>query len=547
MSSPSPRLVADGLTYQLPDGRVLLDALSLGFGRERSAVVGRNGTGKSTLVKLLAGALEPTRGRVRRHARVGWLPQDAARLVGHDASGDRQVVAHALGIADVLDALERIERGSVDQGDFAHVGDAWDIRERAALALARVGLSAIPLDRPLARISGGEATRVALARLLLEEPDVLLLDEPTNHLDADGRRAVHRLVAEWTGGVVFVSHDRALLDRADRIVELSSHGVREFGGGWRDYRDARALEDAAAERALDAAQLELRRARRDARAARERQERRNARGVRSRAEGGIPRIMLGMRKESSERTSARLAETQERGLEEDRARVMAARERVERVERIDAALPPTGLRTGDLVVELREVRWAPAPDAADIVKGAALRIDGPARVAVRGPNGSGKTTLLRLVAGELEPTGGEVRRGIAPSRIARLDQRGGLRDDDTVLDAFRRAQPALDETASRLALARFRFRADDALREVGTLSGGERLRAALACALAVVQPPKLLLLDEPTNHLDLDSVEALEEVLAGYDGALLVVSHDEAFLEAIGVERTIELRASARG
>src|SRR5690349_6215007 len=281
MSRSLPRLVADGLTYRLPDGRVLLDALSVGFGRERTAVVGRNGTGKSTLIKLLAGALAPSGGSVRRLARVGWLPQEAARV------SDRPL-ADALGVGEVVAALTRVEAGSADPEDFARIGDRWLVREHAAAALARVGLPELPLGRPLARVSGGEATRVALARLLLEEPDVLLLDEPTNHLDASGRGAVYRLVEEWTGGVVFVSHDRALLDRADRIVELSTLGAREFGGGWREYVAARDTERNAAERAMDAAAQELKRVRREARETRERQQRRNARGVRSRDEGGIP-------------------------------------------------------------------------------------------------------------------------------------------------------------------------------------------------------------------------------------------------------------------
>jgi ATPase subunit of ABC transporter with duplicated ATPase domains len=320
--------------------------------------------------------------------------------------------------------------------------------------------------------------------------------------------------------------------------------VREFGGGWREFRAARAVEHAAAEREAEAAATELRRTRRAVQEIHERNQRRIARGVRTRRDGSQPKLVLNGRRETSQRTTARLGATTERMLEDGRARLDAARERVERVERIDAALPATGLAAGDLVVELRAVRWAPAPAQPPVLDGISLRIDGPARIAVRGPNGSGKTTLLRLLAGTIAPTDGELRRGTPTTAVALLDQRLGLDDRVTVLEEFRRVHPALDETTSRLALARFRFRADDAHRRIATLSGGERLRVALACALGVVRPPPLLLLDEPTNHLDLDSIEALEEILRGYDGALVVVSHDEAFLEAIGVEREITLRTA---
>jgi ATPase subunit of ABC transporter with duplicated ATPase domains len=176
-----------------------------------------------------------------------------------------------------------------------------------------------------------------------------------------------------------------------------------------------------------------------------------------------------------------------------------------------------------------------------VLTGVDLRISGPERVAITGPNGSGKTTLLRLVMGELEPCAGRIVRG-APA--VALDQRTAiLSDAESLLGNFRRLNPGANDNAAHAALAKFLFRADAALKTAGSLSGGERLRAALACVLAGARPPQLLVLDEPTNHLDLDSINAIERALAGYDGALLVVSHDEDFLQAVGIERRLELKS----
>ncbi|HEX5869816.1 MAG TPA: ATP-binding cassette domain-containing protein, partial [Longimicrobium sp.] len=204
--------------------------------------------------------------------------------------------------------------------------------------------------------------------------------------------------------------------------------------------------------------------------------------------------------------------------------------------------PSAAVPAGKTVVELDAATYRHPGAASPVLDGVSLRIAGPERVAITGPNGSGKTTLLRLITGDLRPSAGTVRVGLPPHEVAFFDQHARrLRDDASVLENYRAANPEVDETAARHALARFLFEGDAVHQAAGSLSGGQRLRAALACALNGWHPPRLLILDEPTNHLDLDSLEALEQVLRGYDGALLVVSHDAAFLDAIGIERRVEL------
>jgi ATPase subunit of ABC transporter with duplicated ATPase domains len=333
-----------------------------------------------------------------------------------------------------------------------------------------------------------------------------------------------------------------LLRGMDRILELSTLGARLHGGNWDRHVELKALEREAAGHRLAAAERRVREIDAKAQAARERQSRRDGRGRRERARGGQAKILLDARKETSERSAARADLLADRMRREAAEAAAAARAEVERLESLRVALAPSGLAPGRVVLDFRDVSGG--PDGRTAVAKVSFTIRGPERVAVTGPNGSGKTTLLRLAAGQLVPAAGEVCRS---GRAAILDQQVALLEPElSIAGNFRRLNPEDGENACRAALARFLFRADAALRLVGELSGGETLRAGLACVLGGRRPPELLLLDEPTNHLDLDAIAAVEAGLSAYDGALLVASHDEAFLEAIGITRRIALSPRSR-
>jgi ATPase subunit of ABC transporter with duplicated ATPase domains len=521
------------LCYATPDGHAVLDHLDLAFDAECCGLVGRNGAGKSTLLKLIAGELAPRSGTVARHARIAWLRQDV------DARADA-TVADALGVAAAWARLVRLERGVGTPQDLAEAD--WTLPARVDAALAQVGLGGLDPARPLAQLSGGQRTRAALAALWLDDAELLLLDEPTNNLDGGARTLLARLLATRRGGAIVASHDRGLLHGMQRIVELSARGARSYGGGYALYAAQRALEHAAAEHELADAEHTLRRIERERQSARERQQKRDARGRRERARNDQPRILLGMRKESSEHSGARNDRLATHQRDQALAARADARAQVERHAPLDAALPSCGLAAGQRVLVFEAVDYAWPGPSTPLLRGLGFGLTGPERVALIGPNGAGKSTVLRLAAGELAPTHGRIVRG---GRIARLDQHARLLERTRdVLDNFRRLNPHDDATAGRAALARFGFRAEAALQRVDTLSGGELLRAALACVLGGRTPPQLLLLDEPTNHLDLDAIAAIESALAAYDGALLVASHDEAFLAALGIERRVELGAA---
>jgi ATPase subunit of ABC transporter with duplicated ATPase domains len=521
-------IILSELSWSTPDGRALLSELELAFGLERAGLVGRNGIGKTTLLRLISGELRPHSGTVNVNGTLGVLSQRVQVDPG-------ETVSDLFGIGEALALLRRAESGAATAEELADAD--WTLEARVVAALARLGLDVEPETR-LATMSGGQCTRARLAALTFAEPDFLLLDEPTNNLDREGRTAVIDLLANWRGGAITVSHDRELLEAMDAIVELTLLGATRYGGNWSQYHERKALELAAARRDLADAERRVDGIQRGAQETAERKARKDRAGQRKRAKGDMPRILAGMRKDRSEDTSGENARLAERRRAQALETAASARERIEILQPLSVVLPPTKLPSGKSVLTIDTASVGHEPDR-PIIKDLSLAITGPERVAVVGPNGSGKTTFLALVTGQLRPWTGTVR---VMTDFAMLDQHVSLLDPSaSIRDNFRRINPKADENACRAALARFMFRADAALQVVSSLSGGQLLRAGLACVLGGPTPPSLLILDEPTNHLDIGSIEAVEAGLRAYDGALLAVSHDEAFLQAIGISRRLDL------
>ncbi|WP_051231384.1 ABC-F family ATP-binding cassette domain-containing protein [Kaistia adipata] len=518
------------VSFATPDGRILLDRIDLSFGSERTGLVGRNGVGKSTLLGLVTGALQPASGSVERSGRIGMLRQDVQAPTS-------QTVSEALGIDAGLARLARMEQGRGSAEDAAEAD--WTLEARLQDSLATVDLAGLDPERTMASLSGGQRTRVALAALLLAEPDMLLLDEPTNNLDAEGRAVVARILAGWKKGAIVVSHDRALLRDMDRIVELSTLGARIYGGNFDLYAERRQAERANAARDLDVAKSEAKATERRIQAATERQQKRDSRGAKQGSKNDQPKILLDARRDRSERTSGSMGQLAARQRQAAATTLAEAEAEVERIETFGIKLPSTGLPAGRTVLAFDKV-WFGYAGQPLILADLSLTISGPERIALTGPNGTGKSTVLRLSNGDLAPSCGTVSRPVAS---AMLDQSVGLLDPaQSILENFRWLNPDAGMNHAHAMLARFLFRNQAALKPVRALSGGEMLRAGLACVLGGTRPPELLILDEPTNHLDLDSIAAIEAALVDFDGALLVASHDPDFLAAIGVTRRIELK-----
>jgi ATPase subunit of ABC transporter with duplicated ATPase domains len=529
MSTPTQAsLACSALHFQWPDGTAVFNGLSLSFGQGRTGLVGSNGAGKSTLLDLLAGRLRPSAGSVTVTGDLASLPQNVTLDTALR-------VDEALGIAERRRALQAIEEGDVREEHFETVGEDWDVEERALATLGSLGLGGVELDRTVGRMSGGETVLLRLAALLLERPDVLLLDEPTNNLDLHARGRLYEAVDAWHSGVlVVVSHDRELLERVDRIAELRSGTVSWYGGGWSAYQEALATEQDAAERMLRAAEADVRRQKRELEETHVKLARRERYSKKMEAERRVPRIVAGARKRAAQESAGKLRGLQQDRLSEARDRLDEAADAVRDDAEIRVSLPHTVVPAGRTVLRLREVR-----PRYGTLREADLEVHGPERIALVGRNGAGKTTLLRALTGELPPLSGAATTFV-PLRF--LPQRLDILDDElSVVANVARQAPGATDNHIRSQLARFLFKGARAQQPVGTLSGGERFRAALAAMMLAEPAPQLLMLDEPTNSLDLAGVRQLTSALESYEGALLIASHDLPFLESVGITRWLLL------
>jgi ATPase subunit of ABC transporter with duplicated ATPase domains len=521
------RILFEGLDLTVAPGDVI-------------GVVGANGAGKSTLLSLLGGAMEPLAGSVAcapRDAFVGHLPQEHERVPGETVGA---YVARRTGATEATAAMEAAAAalGSDEPGAddaYAVAFDRWmasgaaDLEDRVAPVLADLGLDVGP-DAPMTALSGGQAARVALAALLLSRFDVVLLDEPTNDLDLDGLERLETFVQGLRGGVVLVSHDREFLARCvTRIVELdqAQGQVTVYEGGYDAFLEERAV------------------ARRHAREAYEEYAGIRAdlvQRARTQREWSSQGVRNAMKKNPDNDKIRRKAATESSEKQAQKVRQMESRiARLEEVEeprkewvlQFDIAAAPRSsgvvATLNEATVRLGDFRLGPV----------SCQVDAGDRIGITGPNGAGKTTLLRLLLGQAAPDTGSASLG-ASVAVGIIDQARMTLDDTLPLGAaFEAAVPEMTQAEVRTLLAKFGLKADHVTSQVGRLSPGERTRAAMA--LLQARGVNLLVLDEPTNHLDLPAIQQLEQALASYDGALLLVSHDRRLLENVRLDQRWEV------
>lgn len=489
-------LTINGLTVRL-GGRVILDRASATLpGKSRTGLIGRNGAGKSTLMKTMIGSLEPDEGAIEipRKARIGYIAQEAP---AGTATPFETVLAADTERAELLEQSETVtdpdRLGDIHERLIAI--DAYTAPARAARILIGLGFDEDMQGRPLDSFSGGWKMRVALAALLFSNPDLLLLDEPSNHLDLEATMWLESFLRSYPGQLVVISHERDLLNKVvDHILHLEGGKVTLYPGSYDDFERQRAerlAQLAAAKAAQDAQRAKL--------------------------------------QDYVARNSARASTAKQA---QSRAKMLARMQPIASVAEdpsmtFDFPSPADELRPPLITLDFASVGYA---EDAPILKRLNLRIDPDDRIALLGRNGNGKTTLARLLAAQLKPMDG----GVAMSGKMRVGyftqyQVEELDGNDTPVGHMTRVMQGKAPAAVRAQLGRFGFSGPKAMTEIKKLSGGERARLALA--LITRDAPHMLILDEPTNHLDVDAREALVQALNGFEGAVVIVSHDRHMLE----------------
>jgi len=487
--------------------------------REHVALVGINGAGKSTMLRIIAGVERAEEGTVAltRGMKVTYLPQEAKLDAPHGIM-DETLLAFAplLDLRERITALEQtmsevegaaLERLMVEYADATHrfeVEGGYTMEARAAQVLGGLGFAIDAFDTPVKQLSGGQKTRVALAKALLGEPDLLLLDEPTNHLDLAALEWLETFLRSYRRAVLIVSHDRTFLDRTtERTLDLSFGRLEDYAGGYNIYVKLRGERLERRRIEYETQQAEI-----------------------AKTEEFIRRFGAGQRSKEAKGREKRLARVE---------RLERPREMEKLKLRID-----TAAKSGRLVLTIDKPMTVGYEDARGhreaLLDTQELLVERGERVALVGPNGSGKSTLVKTLMREIPPLAGRFEFGTNVLVGYYAQSHEGLDPTKTVIGTVLDARPMTEE-AARTFLGRFLFESDDVFKDVSVLSGGERSRLLLA--VLTLQKANFLILDEPTNHLDIMAREALEDVLSEYDGTILFVSHDRAFIDALATQTWI--------
>jgi ATPase subunit of ABC transporter with duplicated ATPase domains len=527
-------LILQKVSYIHPNKDLLFDNIDLTVNnREKTALIGNNGVGKSTLLKIIAGELQASSGQVNISAEPYYIPQIFGQI-------SHLTIAQALRIDKKLNALKEILNGNANEENFNLLNDDWTIEERCKSALTYWKLTDLDLSQKMETLSGGQKTKIFLAGISIHEPELVLLDEPSNHLDTHGRQLLYGFIQSTQSALITVSHDRKLLNLLHTTCELNKHEIRVFGGNYDFYSEQKQLEINALNQDIQSKEKELRKAKEKERETLERQQKRETQGKKNLAKTNIADILAGGRKNSAENSSSKLKGVHAEKVVDISQELKELRSSLSDIDQMKFGFDNSKLYKGKILFSANGLNFSYDTQAL-WAENLNFQITSGERIALKGTNGSGKTTLIKLILGTIEPQTGTVYR--AESKSVYIDQDYSLIDNEMTI--YEQAQQfnifALQEHEVKIRLNRFLFSKDTWDKPCSALSGGERMRLALCCLTINSHSPDLIVLDEPTNNLDIQNIQILTSAINDYQGTLIVVSHDETFLEQINIERIIQL------
>ena len=536
------------ISYIHPDKEVLFSDLNFAISKgQKLGLVGNNGCGKSTLLQIIAGQLSPSSGVIVCPDNLYYIPQ-------HFGQYDSLTIAQALQIERKQQALHAILSGDASNENFVILDDDWNIEERSIAALDLWGLGQFTLSYPMNLLSGGEKTRVFLAGMDIHHPSVILMDEPTNHLDSSGRQRLYDWVEKCRSTLLVVSHDRTLLNLLPEICELEKHQINYYGGNYEFYKEQKTLMQEALQQRIEEKEKALRIARKVARETAERRDKQNVRGEKNNIKKGVPRIVLNALQGKSEKSTSKLNSTHQEKAEKLTGERNQLRSSLSPTAILKTDFNSSSLHTGKILVTAKEINFGyhPNSDSNDIQDNGdfklqlwqtpiSFQLKSGDRLRIEGVNGSGKTTLLKLITGQLQPQEGNLTR--MEFTYVYLNQEYSIIDDrNSILEqtyAFNNRN--LPEHEIKIILNRYLFPASEWDKSCRKLSGGEKMRLAFCCLMISNNTPDMFILDEPTNNLDIQSIEIITATIKNYTGTVIAISHDDYFIQEIGIEQRILL------
>lgn len=558
------------ISYIHPDKEVLFSDLNFTISKgQKLGLVGNNGCGKSTLLQIIAGQLSPSSGVIVRPDDLYYIPQ-------HFGQYDSLTIAQALRIERKQQALHAILSGDASNENFVVLDDDWNIEKRSIAALDLWGLGQFTLSYPMNLLSGGEKTRVFLAGMDIHRPPVILMDEPTNHLDSSGRQRLYDWVEKCRSTLLIVSHDRTLLNLLPEICELEKHQINYYGGNYEFYKEQKTLMQEALQQRIEEKEKALRIAHKVARETAERRDKQNVRGEKNHIKKGVPRIVLNALQGKSEKSTSKLNSTHQEKAEKLTDERNQLRSSLSPTATLKTDFNSSSLHTGKILVTAKEINFGyhpnsinshiqmnneanladtgnhPSPDSNDIQDNSdfkqqlwqtpiSFQLKSGDRLRIEGANGSGKTTLLKLITGQFRPQEGNLTR--MEFTYVYLNQEYSIIDNrNSILEqAYAFNNRNLPEHEIKTILNRYLFPASEWDKSCRKLSGGEKMRLAFCCLMISNNTPDMFILDEPTNNLDIQSIEIITATIKNYTGTVIVISHDDYFIQEIGIEQRILL------